>query len=357
MVNSEVKVIRSRLFRYLVLISGVFFLIATGPETRPAHAGFQIDCDASAKAYKQQGIPCWCEGGRIACNRSSGGGSYTSSSKKKGLSSANKMKLQMLQGVMDSFANAFVKWINSPSTPSSGPSPQQIAAEKEQQERAYAEWQARVQKQIGEMETQYARMEQQEIGKSKARLLAGMKGMGQTPSDRPSTAMQQLQIASCKAYWEKKAVEATMAGDENNGVLYGRYAKDPDAAAMTECARAMPQPPMPSLSDEFRVGLFETVIEELNERFPMLEQAKKRQQETEGFVAERQEKVDELKETNDRAATPQEKKESYDLLLAAMKELEDATSQKKEADAGVVKIELEINALNEVGKMATTAKQ
>jgi hypothetical protein len=56
------------------------------------------------------------------------------------------------------------------------------------------------------------------------------------------------------------------------------------------------------------------------------------------------------------AATPVEKKESYDLMIAALKELENATAQKKEADAGIIKLEMEISALNEVGRMANAVK-
>ncbi len=343
----------SKLLKHLILITAVLFLISSFMHMPAPIAEAQtLDCEGSAKAYASQGIPCWCEGGRIVCKKSSSGGSYKSSPKKKGLSSKNKMKLDMLQGVMDGFANSFIQWINSPVQ--SGPTPEEIAAA---QKRAMEEWQAKVQKEIGAMESQYKEIERQKTSESKNRLLAGMKGMDKANPDRQSAAMQQLQIASCKAYWEKKAVEAVAVNDEKNADLYSQYARNPGAAAMAECARVMPQPPEPPTPDEFRVELFETVIEELNQRFPMLEQAKQKQQESAGHVAEIQKKVDELKAKNMHAATPEEKKESYDLMIAALKELEDATAQKKEADAGIIKLEMEISALNEVGMMANTLKQ
>jgi hypothetical protein len=343
----------SRFLKFIMMLSFAVLLILTAVEIRSVFAQ-SLDCGGSAKAYKMQGIPCDCENGRIVCKKSSGGsasyGSSGSKSKKKGLSSKNTMKLQMLQGAMDGFANSFIKWMNSPST---GPTPDEIAAA---QERAKAEWQAKVQKQIGEMESQQKETERQKTSESKNRLLAGMKGMDKANPDRQSAAMQQLQIVSCKAYWEKRAVEATAANDEKNADLYSQYAKNPGAAAMAECAKAMPQPPEPPTPDEFRAELFETVIDELNLRFPMLEQAKQNQEEIAGRFNEIQKKVDELKTKNMQAATPVEKKESYDLMIAALKELENATAQKKEADAGIIKLEMEISALNEVGRMANAVK-
>jgi len=341
----------SKLLKHSTLIAAALFLILSAMYIPTPIAEAQtLDCDGTAKAYAKQGIPCTCKNGVITCSKSSSG-SYTSSPKKKGLSSSNKMKLQMLQGVMDGFANAFTQWLNSPAK--SGPTPEEIAAA---QERAKAEWQAKVQKEIDIMESQYKEMERQKTNESKNRLLAGMKGTGKTSSGHSSQAMEQLQIVQCKSYWEKRAVEASLKGDDKSASIFYRYAEKPDTFAIAECAKAMPQPPEPPTPNEFRAELFETVIDELNLRFPMLEQAKQKQEEIAGRFNEIQKKVDELKTKNMQAATPEEKKESYDLMIAALKELEDATAQKKEADAGVIKLEMEISALNEVGKMAYAAK-
>lgn len=345
----------SKPLRYSILIGAIFFLISLAAHLpTPIVEAQTLDCEGTAKAYAKQNIPCTCKNGRITCSQSSGGGSYKSSSKKKGLSSKNKMKLDILQSAMDGFANSFIQWINSPSTPDKpSPTPEEIAAANK---RSMEEWQTKVKKEIDTMESQYKEMERQKTNESKNRLLAGMKGTDKSSLGQNSPAMKQLQIVSCKAYWEKKAIEATAANDEKSADLYSQYSKNLDSAAMAECARAMPKPPEPSITDEFRMELFETVIEELNQRFPMLEQAKLKKEETTTRFDEIQKKVDELKSINMQATTPEEKKESYDLMTAALKELEDATAQKKEADAGVIKLEMEINALHEVGRMANTVK-
>lgn len=110
---------------------------------------------------------------------------------------------------------------------------------------------------------------------------------------------------------------------------------------------------MPGGADEIRMGLYQTMIEEVHQRLPQIEQAKTRQQDAAGQVAEKQKTVEELKNRQTAVLPPEEKQETDDLLAAALKELETATALKNEADAGVKKLQLEIDALNEVGKMAT----
>jgi DNA-binding transcriptional MerR regulator len=320
-------------FFYLLTAGAIMLLLASVVEPRPAAAGIEVDCEGSARAYKAQGIPCWCDNGQIKCKRSSSG-----SSSKKGLSGKNQMKLQMLQGALDGFANAFIRWLNSPPPAPKGPTPEEIAAEKEKWERAQAEWRAKVQQQINEMEAQYDEMKRQEVKEKKAKLLAGMKGM---------PAMDQL---SCAAYWAKMADEALRNGDEKSAGIYNGYAANPSSAPMAECNNALPQPPMPPSASEIRSELFEMVIEEINIRLPEIEKAKVKQREAGQRVAEKQKKVDELK--NKKAAvSPEEKQAGDDLLEAAMRELDDANKLKKEADDGLQKLQAELNALNEAGKM------
>ncbi|MCX5815183.1 MAG: hypothetical protein NTX75_02930 [Proteobacteria bacterium] len=337
--------LNSRLFKYSILIPAVVFLLLTTFEMRPAFAlTATMDCDGTTQLYRQQGIPCYCKGGRIICNGPSSKTSYGKSSKKGGYSK-NTMGMQILQGAMNNFASAFMNSVNAPAQQEqTGPTPQQIAAQQAEWERVKVEWQVKVQKQIGEMEAQYLEMEKKKVSESKARLLAGMKGVDTAATGRQSTAMQQL---SCNAYWGMKAAKASLEGDENNARNYSRFAEKPDAVSMAECAKALPQPSEPSPADNFRSELYESIIEEVSLRIPMIEQAKEKQRGAVDKVAEKQQKVEELK--NSQAPD--------DLVAAAMKELEEATNLKNEADAGVNRLQLELNALNEVGKMANAAKQ
>ncbi len=341
--NTILKEKKGLIFSIMILAAALLFLATV--EMRPVFAlTATMDCDGTTQLYRQQGIPCYCKGGRIICNSPSSGTSYGKSSKKGGYGK-NTMGMQMLQGAMNNFASAFMNSVNAPSQQAqTGPTPQQIAAQQAEWERLKVEWQAKIQKQIGEMEAQYLEMEKKKVSESKVRLLAGMKGAGTAAAGRQSTTMQQL---SCNAYWGMKAARASLEGDENNARNYSRFAEKPDAASMAECARALPQPSGPSPSDNFRGELYESIIEEVNTRIPMIEQAKEKQREAVGKVAEKQQKVDELK--NGQA--------SDDLVAAAMKELEEATNLKNEADAGVNKLQLELNALDEVGKMANAAKK
>ena len=322
----------------------LLFSAVAGPGT--ALAGFEVDCDASAKAYAAQGIPCYCNGGRIECNQPSGGGSYGGA--KTGLSFKNQMKMQIMQSITDMATNALINWLNgpSPSAPS-GPTPEQIAAE---QERAAAEWRAKVEQQIRDMESQYEQQKRQEFDNKKKKLLAGIRGMGAVTPDSRSDSLRQLR---CSAYWAGESAKALAEGNENRAVEYRRFSEKPTGESMAGCDKNFPEPPMPGGAEEIRMDLYQTMIEEVHLRLPMIEQARTKQKDAVEQVAEKQKTVDELKNRQADVLPAEQKQETDDLLAAAMKELETATTLKNEADAGVKKLQLEIDALNEVGKMAT----
>lgn len=318
-------------------VVAIFLLLALATAASPglAVAGASVDCEGSALAYERQGIPCFCEGGRIVCRQS--GGSSSGKSSKKGLSSANQMKLQMLQGAMDDFANSFIRWINAPPK---GPTPAEIAAAREKQEREWeetkAKWVAKVKQQVDEMSDQYEQMERQKAASIKKNLLSGMKGVG--------TGSSALGQARCSAFWSKKAQEATA---EAAAKRFADFAERPSTASMAECEKALGEPPVPSPGQEFRSELQEMMIEQINLRLPQIEEATARQREAGDKLAEKKQKVDELK-TRQAASAGGEKQADDDLLAEAMKELEAATALKNEADAGLAKLQMEVNALNEL---------
>ncbi len=339
--------------RTLLRVACVAVLLSTAISLWPVSAGAEIDCYGSLQAYRQdpnmRGYNCDCRNGANSmpvCTSSSSKGASTHGHSQ-GLSSKNAMKLQIMQSVLDSAANAFIRWINEPAKPAhTGPSPAQLAAQREKLEREKAEWRAKVQKQITEMESEYAQQERQKVDASKTRLLAGMKGLGDSPAASRSHALQQLR---CKAYWGMKAARASSAED---AAQFSRFAENPDAAALAECDRALPQPPMPSAADDFRADLYGTMVAEINQRLPLIEQAKAKQREADAQFADRQQRVDELKARQEAVASTGEKQAEDDLLAAAMQELAAAETLKSEADAGVMKLQLEIEALKEVEDIA-----
>ena len=315
----------------------LLMMMALAASPRMAVAGPAVDCKGSALAYQEQNIPCRCVGGRIVCDSPSGSRSSGSSSKK-GLSSANQMKLQMLQGAMDDFANSFIRWINAPPK---GPTPEEIAAAREKQEREWeetkAKWRVKVQQQVDEMSDQYEQMERQKATSMKKNLLAGMKGVGAGPSA--------LGQARCSAFWSRKAQEAT---DEAAAKRFADFAVKPDDASLAECEKELGGSPVPSPGQEFRSELQEMMIEQINLRLPRIEEATTRQREANELLAEKRQKVDELK-TRQAPSAPSGKQQAEDDLLAeAMKELELATAMKNDADAGLARLQMEVNALNEL---------
>lgn len=69
-----------------------------------AVAGPDLDCEGSEKAYRLQGIPCYCRNGQIVCDQpssKSSGSSKKSSQKSSSSSLNNDIKLQVFQSVLD----------------------------------------------------------------------------------------------------------------------------------------------------------------------------------------------------------------------------------------------------------------
>lgn len=336
-------------FRIAFLIPGllVFSLVS------PLRAGVEIHCEGSLQAYKHdpnmRGYTCDCRNGRNSMPYCTKSGGSSGKSRKKGLSPKNQMKMQMLQGVMDDFANSFIRWLNSPPPSPKGPTPEEIAAE---QERAKAEWRAKVQQQINEMETEYQKLQQEKVDERKTSILAGLKGMDTTSAERQKTSLQQL---SCIAYFGMEAAKALSKGDEYNANKYTQFSEKPDgAAAMSECAMALPQPPEPPSANDFRRDLYETLITEINLRLPLIEQSQVKQRGAARQVAEKQQQVDDLKVKQAAAASAGEKQAADELLAAALKELEAANVLKNEADAVLGKLKMEVDALEEVRQMAAS---
>jgi hypothetical protein len=212
------------------------------------------------------------------------------------------------------------------------------------QERQKAEWQARVQKQISEMEDRYAEQERQNVKARSAKLMSRLKGVD--AAGPQSDLIEQLR---CKAYWGNKAAREP---DENLASKYSRFAEEPDAEALAECAQVIKEPPMPSAAGAFRVDLYQTIVQEINQRLPLIEKAKEKQRGAVAQLAGKQQQVAELKTRQEQAPTPAEKQAADDLLAAALQELDAATSLKNEADAGVMQLQLEIDAFQQVEKLA-----
>jgi hypothetical protein len=349
------KRVRSRVLAGTVLCT---LLSASMTTSLTSAGGIEYVCNAELLSqYKRNyGITCRCtSSGKADCDSpASGSSSSGGGGGKKGLSSKNQMKLQMLQGAMDDFANSFIKWINAPpNSGQSGPTPEQIAAERVKQEaemaRAKAEWLAKVQKQISEMESEHARMERQETANRKGKILSGLKGMGSGRSGGEPPALQQLR---CTAYWNDRAAKAT---DEKTALNYRGFAEKPDNASMAQCDSALPEPPMPD--NEFRTDLYVTVMEEISQRLPMIEQAKTRQREADNKVTEIKKKAAEVKDRQTAAASPEEKQATDDLMAQILREEEVANQLKIDADAGVARLQMEIDALTEVKNISSSASK
>jgi len=83
----------------LLLVFSLFSPLRAGAVPDPV-----LDCEASEKAYRLQGIPCYCKNGQIVCDQpssKSSGSSKKSSKKSSSRSVNNAIKLQVFQSVLE----------------------------------------------------------------------------------------------------------------------------------------------------------------------------------------------------------------------------------------------------------------
>lgn len=257
------------------------------------------------------------------------------------------MQLQIMQSVLDSAANAFIRWINEPPSTKRAPTAEELAAEKVRQEQEQAMWRAKVEAQIGEMQAQVERDQQQQVATKRSTLLASMKGLSSS-SHAPNTGL--LRQLRCKAHWGMMAARAINPDDARK---YSQWSSVPDDTALSQCDLDVPQPPEPSSTDNFRTELYQAIVERINERLPLIADAKAKQRAATTLLQDRQNQVYDLKSRQETATTPVERQTSDDLLAAAMKELDAANSLKNEADAGVMKLQMEVDALKNAASVAT----
>jgi hypothetical protein len=284
------------------------------------------------------------------------------------------MQLDLMQSVADMAANAFVRWLNSPSTSSSsrssGPDPERLAAEwaekrraaEAEEKRRAEEWRAKVQGQIREMQEEYAKEKRKETEERKTRILAGLKGMG-GGSAGADVRREKLRRLACASWYSRQAAEAARGTDGlESGKLkrareLSRLAMNPPAG---ECA-GIPEPPLPPDEEavEVRIGLYETMIEEIDLRLPLVEEARAKLGNAAAKVREKQEKVDGLKGGRPFPApagegVPSGGKEADDpLLKEAMKELEAARTLEAEARGEAIRLDAELDALTQVRDLAS----
>ena len=231
---------KNRLLVVSLVCMGMLSIVAT------ENAGAEIDCEGSRQAYARdpnmQNYVCTCPNGAhsmpVCKSRSSSGGRSSSSSGQSssrsnsgGLSSKNKMKLQMFQGLFDGLMQGLDNSIANAQHEKESHEARQEAQRKAdaELERDRAEWRAKTERQIKELEAEYKQTQQQKVDERKSKILADLKGMDTTDSNNPPASLRQL---SCNAYWGMKAAKASLAGDDYTAREYSRFSEKPDAAAL-----------------------------------------------------------------------------------------------------------------------------
>jgi len=256
---------------------------------------------------------------------------------------------QMMQGLMESFMSGFNQGLQQP------PMVNQIdpAQKKADEERIKAEWKAKVQKQITEMEQSYTAKTSRDFKQNKSVLLADLIG----PDDLSLGATGQSQAfkQTCLINLQLQTAEAMQHGDEAVVASYRGLYEQVELGDLSVCNRfqsALPEPE-PSPVGGFRAEFYASLQSEIDMRLPLIQQARQQKDEASGLVEVREARVVELKEHDDPAMTDAQKQEMDGLLQAALKELDEAKELDQKADADLDLLDREIETLREVGKVVS----
>lgn len=199
-----------------------------------------LDCKGSEEAYRLQGIPCRCVNGQIVCDQSSSG-----SPSKKGLSSENRMKLQVMESVTDAAADAFIRWIN-------GPSPEERAKEAQRQQQL-----DRAQK---EREIFLESQRQKNFDEKKYQLMGSLKGVStgtvglKTNFDEGTQGSKRTDLALAKEREEFETMNAEWMKKQKQLIEERLKAPNRYAGALYQSLKANTPPPPWGRINELQPG-------------------------------------------------------------------------------------------------------
>lgn len=273
----------------------------------------------------------------VNCSSSTGGGGGGS------------FQQQLTNGLLNSFMDGFTQGLQQQ------PTVNKInqAQKKAEQERKKAAWRAKVQKQLSEMEHSYAAKEQRDFKQKKSSLLAGL--MGAQELSLGATDQSQALQQACLINLQLQTAGAMQRGDEQGLNHYRDLYEQVEQGDLSVCDQfqsALPEP-TPSPAGDFRAEFYTNLLHEIDIRLPLIKQARQQKDATMALVETKEARVVALKEDEDPAIPAAEKQEMDSLLQAALKELEEAKELDKKADADLNLLHNEIEALREVGKIAS----
>jgi len=238
MKNAKFRFLRIDKHIMWVVLIALPMISASMPNLVMAEA--TLDCKGSEEAYRLQGIPCRCVNGQIVCDQSSSG-----NPSKKGLSSENRMKLQVMESVTDAAADAFVRWIN-------GPSPEERAKDAQRQQQ--------FDKKQKEREMFLESQRQKNFDEKKNQLMGTLKGVStgtvglKTNFDEGTQGSKRTDLALAKERYEFEKMNAEWMKKQKQ--LIEERLKSPNsyAGALYQSLKANAPPPPWERINELQPG-------------------------------------------------------------------------------------------------------
>lgn len=345
------------MMRFINITVLIFLVISS-------HFSWAITCDDQLTMYRQDRVtPGLAEAAQnwhcppgaslpVPKNQSSsyglGAGSY---------SGGGSFEQQMAYGLMQGLLSGLMQGIMQPSQ-GNRPQGNQIdpVQQKLDEEKRKAEWQAKVEQQILEMEQAVARQERESFNQSQTRLFNDLMAPGGASG---GSGASQAYRQACLVEMQLQKAKAMQSGDEQFVKRYNTLYQQAEGGDLSVCGQFSAGLPVPTTTPEggVRGEVLHGIRGEIDKRLPLIEKARKQKEAVQKDLESKEAKVRDVKEqvarvaALDTQATEAQKNEVDALEQAALKELENALALDREADKELGRLDREINSLEEMKKV------
>ncbi len=255
-------------------------------------------------------------------------------------------------GLMQSFMEGFMQGM---AAQPQRPSPQQQAMLRQQQEKRWAEYRAKVRKQVKKLEDEYRRLTEEEFDRRKGRLLSDLKARYSATIGREETSLAIRQL-NCSAFWGVKAAKVYF--DENVSLdkreelsrMYAQYsfgARSFSDAPLDECPPIEVEIPPPGTPQpvNFQRDFYNYIEQEAKRLVPVIRRLEEERNKAEQTIEAKKEEIERIETRLEAADGSKKDEEDRRLLEEAERLLNQAIEKKKKAEEGLLEARKKTMAL------------
>lgn len=267
-------------------------------------------------------------------------------------------------GLMQSFMQGFMQ---SMAAQPQRPSLQQQAMLKQQQEKRWAEYRARVRKQVKKLDEEYRRLAEEEFRKRKSRLLSDLKARYSATIGRKETSLAIRQF-NCSAYWGVNAAKVyfddNLSLDERKKLsrMYAQYsfnARSFSDAPLDECPPIEVEIPPPGTPQpvNFQRDFYHFIVQKTERLVPIISGLEEERDKAQQTIKAKKEEIKRIEAKLEAADESEKNEEDRKLLEEAYRVLNKAIEEEKKAKKGLSEARKKTIALERLRGLYDTPRE